>query len=68
MVFSAVKSRVMPPTILRDVFPQVLRLAEVATEQDPVADDDAVRLQRRAPAHQHRGGVQSSQPQLLRRC
>lgn len=56
------------PTILSEVFPQVLWLAEVASVQDTVVDNDAIRLQWRAPAHQHRGGVQSTQLQLLRRC
>lgn len=46
----------------------MLRLAEVAAEQEPVTDDDAVGFQRRAPAHQHRGRVQRVELQLLWRC
>lgn len=45
----------------------MLRVAEVAAEQDLVAGDDAVRLQRGAPARHHRRGVQGAQLQLLGR-
>lgn len=56
------------PTVLREILPQVLRLADIATVQYHVAHDDTVRLQWRAPAHQNRGRVQSTQLQLLWRC
>lgn len=59
---------VSTPTILIEFLPRVFRLAEVAAKQEPVTDDDAVGLQRRAPAHQHRGRVQRVQLQLLWRC
>lgn len=56
------------PTVLVEFLPRVLWLAEVAAEQEPVTDDDAVGFQRRAPAHQHRGRVQRVELQLLWRC
>lgn len=55
-------------TVLREILPHVLRIAEVEAVQNLVTEDDTIGLQWGAPAYQHRGGVQSTQLQFLWWC
>lgn len=48
-------------TVMAQVGPQVIGLTEIATVEHLIAYNNAIRLQRGAPAHQHREGVYGTQ-------